>query len=143
MNYTIFIGVVIGTWILTVIIAFIFAKYISNADGIYNKRIVDRGNNIFTYGLIGLIAIFIRNSSQNKITYYLMIAVLIIFGMLFLADTIKALFTIGTTLILMFDKNYSGLEDAGKLGDWIFISSMIIENGLMGFITLNMFNTIF
>lgn len=142
MNYLTLGGTVIGLWVLNMVITYFFNVHTKGKAEEHGKALIEHGRNIFAYGLFGVIVILIRNNFNNKITFFLMIAVMLVFGILLLIDVLRLVTTLLATTGLMFSKDYKGLDNSGKLSDWLFFLSMIVESSVIAFLLYNMYKSI-
>lgn len=130
MKYLFLVGIVLVAWILNLLVSIVFRIKAGGENEQYEKALVDHGNNIFIFGLLGVFAVFLSTTFGGWLTYI----AIVVFGILSLIDIIRLFIALITTFMLMFDRQYKGLTETGKIVDWIFFLSMLIEIGLMIFL---------
>jgi len=139
MSYLVLIGIVLGGWVLNFVVAVWFKAITIGIVEEYEDKMVDNGNNIFAFGLGGVLGIFIGLMFKGLISYIIfgVFAIMVLIGLL------RLLFMFAATLILTFNKDHKGIGDRGKLTDWVFMLSSIVENATLIFILFKMYQEFF
>ncbi len=132
MNYLVLASVVLAGWLLCVFWGILFYKRVGNGLPEYSQSLVENANNIFVYGLLGMLAVFLSAIFGGWVTY---IAVLL-YGLGSVIVFLRLGTALITTLMLMFDNNYNGIKDMGRALDWLILMSMLTEAGIMVFFVI-------
>lgn len=139
MNYLVILGIGLILWVFNIFVAIAFKSYTKGYAMIFDSKIVENGNNIFVYGLLGTLFIFLGNTFSGWLIYLLFG----IWGIISIFSVIQFVGAFVPSFILVFNKNDKGLEGTGKLSPWIFLLSMVLENTLMIYISFLMFTNWF